>query len=162
CTTLSQQGKSVTYDYVMAVDRFNGTYDWPSILPLFAAGSWNTHHTHMLNYWTGKVNGIVNVQTVGDPDLINAYKAGYIYTHIIKDPAVGSTPVPGGTPPHHELKVGEVHYEEHQFDSDRTGILATLLTLGDPEAETLLDEFPTYPGQTTWPQPPAKWLYPWL
>ena len=162
CTTLSQRGQSVTYDYVIAVDRFNGAYGWPSATPLAAAGSWNTHHSDMVNYWTSKLNGIVNIQHLPEPDLINAYKAGYIYTHIIKDPAVGSTPVPGGTPPHHELKVGEANYEEHQFDMDRLGILATLLTLGDPEAETLLDEFPTYPGQVNWPQPAAKWLYPWL
>jgi hypothetical protein len=109
----------------------------------------------MVNYWTSKVNGIVNIQSLPEPDLINAYKAGYIYTHIIKDPASNSTPVPGGTPPHHKLQVGEANYEA-RFDTDSVSILATLLTLGDPEAETLLDDFPTDLSA------PAKWSYPWL
>jgi hypothetical protein len=109
-------GQSVAHDYVVAVDRFGNSYPWPSDADLAAAGGWDTHYDHMKNYWNGRLNGIVNITRLPDTRLIDAYKAGFIYTHIIRD---GD-----------DIHVGENGYDQ-VFDHDSLGILTTLFSLGD-------------------------------
>jgi hypothetical protein len=116
----------------------------------------------MSNYWRGKLSHVTNITQLPDlvtmPDgtidsrLKNAYKAGYIYTHIVKDG--------------NELMVGEETYDDNPyipFYNDKLGILATLLTIGDPAALTYLNAFPTDNNTlSVEPYALARWQYPWL
>ena len=144
----------VDYDYVIVADKFgHDEYPWPSDEALLgAAGTWGGHYSHMQGYWDEKLSGIAMIDALPDPNLMNAYKAGYIYTQIVKD----------GT----DLKVGEVYYEG-RFDADKLGITATLLTIGDPDSLTYLRAFPTPTPDTTTTcfdgyRPETTWKYPWL
>jgi hypothetical protein len=143
CNVAIPPGQTVTYDYVMAVDRFGNAYNWPTDTDLANAGSWDTHHTHMANYWNNKLAGVVNITQLPDLTLKNAYKAGYIYTHIVKDGFC--------------LKVGEGPQYDYVFNHDEIGILVNLLELGDfTDAETFLPHL----GQGS-PADDARYKYPW-
>ena len=109
-------GQTVFHDYVLAADRFGNGYTWPSDADLAEAGSWEEHYAHMKEYWDSRLNRIVNITRLPDARLINAYKAGFIYTHIIRDGE--------------DLHVGENGYDK-VYDHDSVGILTTLFTLGD-------------------------------
>ena len=108
--------QTILQDFVVATDRFGNTYAWPSDAALAAAGSWDQHYAHMKQYWDGRLSGIVQITQLPDPRLINAYKAGFIYTHIIRDG--------------NNIHVGENGYDA-VFDHDSLGILTTLFKLGD-------------------------------
>jgi hypothetical protein len=108
-------GQTVNHDYVVAIDRFGASYAWPPDSALLAAGGYDTHYQHMASYWDAKLAGIASV-SVPDPRLVNAFKAGYIYTGIVKD----------GT----NLNVGENGYDQ-LFDHDLLGILVNLMEEGD-------------------------------
>jgi hypothetical protein len=115
-TTTVSPGQTVIYDYAVAVDRFGNSYAWPSDAALTAAGGWDAHYAHMKDYWNSRLSEIVNITQLPDPRLINAYKAGFIYTHIIRDG--------------NDIHVGENGYDQ-VFDHDSVGILTTLFSLGD-------------------------------
>jgi hypothetical protein len=135
-------GQTVNHDYVVAADRFGGTYAWPADAALTAAGGFDSHYQHMTAYWDAKLAGIASI-TVPDPRLGNAYKAGYVYTHIVKD----------GT----NLNVGENNYDR-LFDHDLLGILVNLMEQGDlADAKTYLRTLITgeYPDAT------YKFAWPW-
>ncbi|MFG2041667.1 ricin-type beta-trefoil lectin domain protein [Dactylosporangium sp. NPDC048998] len=108
-------GQTVNHDYVSAIDKFGNGYPWPADASLIAAGGFDAHYAHMTSYWDAKLAGIAQIN-VPDPRLVNAYKAGYIYTHIVKDG--------------NNLNVGENGYDQ-LFDHDLTGILTNLLSQGD-------------------------------
>jgi hypothetical protein len=116
-------GQTISHDYVVAADRFGNQYDWPTDEELAGAGSWDTHSAHMKEYWLARLSEIVNISQLPDERLINAYKAGFIYTHIIRDG--------------NDIHVGENGYDS-VFDHDSVGILTTLFTLGDFAAKPLL------------------------
>ena len=116
--TKIRAGKTITRYYAIAVDKFGGSYDYPADGLIADAGDFNTHYKHMKNYWNKRLDGIVNITSLPDSRLIDAYKAGYIFTLIVKD---GD-----------ELHVGENNYDR-VFDHDIIGMLATLVTIGDFE-----------------------------
>ena len=100
----------------------------------------------MAEYWDNKLSRIVNIADLPDPELIRAYKAGYIYTLIVKD---GD-----------ELQIGEEKYEDQGgFENDKVETLAALLTIGDPDGLKYLNAFPIGPF---WIDYQAKLKYPWL
>jgi Carbohydrate binding module (family 6) len=143
CATQIQVGQTVYDDYVIAVDRFGNSYPWPSDVALANAGDWNTHYAHMATYWNNKLAGIVNITQLPDPTLIKAYKAGYIYTHIVKDG--------------YALNTGEDNYDSI-FDHDAIGILANLLSLGDfTDAQIFLPNLHLLDADAE----DAKFKYPW-
>ena len=145
-STTVQANEWVTHDYVLAADRFAGTYAWPTESELVEAGSWDTNFALMAKYWDNKLSRIANVADLPDPELIRAYKAGYIYTLIVKD---GD-----------ELRVGEEKYEDQEgFENDKVETLAALLTIGDPDGLKYLNAFPIGPF---WIDYQAKLKYPWL
>ncbi len=109
-------GQTATHDYVVAADRFGNSYAWPTDSELAAAGSWDEHYNHMKTYWEGRLSGIVQITSLPDDRLINAYKTGFVYTHIIRDG--------------YDIHVGENGYDS-VFDHDSVGILTTLFSLGD-------------------------------
>lgn len=141
-----QPNEWLSHDYVIAADRFGGTYAWPTESELAEAGSWDKNFVLMAEYWDKKLSRIANITDLPDPELIRAYKAGYIYTLIVKD---GD-----------ELRIGEEHYEDQGgFENDKVETLAALLTIGDPDGLKYLNAFPIGPF---WIDYQAKLKYPWL
>lgn len=138
-------GETVTLDFCVGADRFGGDYPYPTSDELRQAGDFDRHYEHMKNYWNGRLGNIVNIEKIPAEysELINAYKAGYIYTMIISDG--------------YELHVGENGYDR-VFDHDVIGILATLLELGHTEhfadyADTILQniQYPDAAWKFSWP-----------
>ena len=120
-------GQTVKFDYAIALDRFGKTFPFPSDEQIAAAGSWDSHFAHMKAFWDVKLSEIAIIDTP-DQQLNDAYKAGFIYTHIVKD----------GLSTH----VGENGYDM-LWDHDAVGILASLLAMGYySEAKELLDVLP--------------------
>jgi hypothetical protein len=145
-STTVQPNEWVSHDYVLAADRFGGTYAWPNDSELVEPGSWDTNFGLMAKYWDEKLSRITNIADLPDPELIKAYKAGYINTLIVKD---GD-----------ELRIGEEKYEDQGgFENDKIETLAALLTIGDPDALKYLNAFPVGPF---WIDYQAKLKYPWL
>ncbi|GAA1721585.1 hypothetical protein GCM10009745_83210 [Kribbella yunnanensis] len=139
-------GQTVVRDYAIAADRFGGTYEWPTAAQLQGLGGFNKHYAHMRQYWNTRLAAIADITDLPDKRLINAYKAGYIYTLIIRDDINGAK----------ELHVGENGYDE-MFDHDTIGIVATLLTIGD--FTYARDYLSTLPAQLQYDD--AKWKYSW-
>jgi hypothetical protein len=135
-------GQTVNHDYVVAVDRFGASYAWPANAALTAAGGYDTHYQHMTAYWDGKLAGIAAIN-VPDPRLVNAFKAGYIYTNIVKDG--------------NHLNVGENGYDQ-LFDHDLLGILVSLMEEGDlANAQAYLKTLIT----NQYPDAIYKFVWPW-
>ncbi|MFB6726302.1 sugar-binding protein [Kribbella sp. NPDC056345] len=139
-------GQTVVRDYAIAADRFGGTYEWPTGAQLQAAGDFGKHYAHMRQYWNTRLAAIADITDLPDKRLINAYKAGYIYTLIIRDDIAGAK----------QLHVGENGYDE-MFDHDTIGIVSTLLTIGD--FRYAKDYLSTLPAQLQYDD--AKWKYSW-
>lgn|GEM_PF-132451 len=149
--TKVESGKTVERDYAIPADRFGESYDWPSAEKLAGLGGFDDHYTHMKKYWNDRLEPLAVIKDLPDQDLINAYKAGFIYTLIIRDDVKQSD---GSTVK--ELHVGENGYDE-MFDHDTIGIVSTLLTIGD---YTNAKEYLTsLPAQLQYDD--AKWKYSW-
>jgi hypothetical protein len=77
-------GETVIRQYAVAVDRFGGDYAYPSKEAVINAGGVEEHYAHMKAYWEEKVSRLTALE-LPDRQLVNAYKAGYIFQMIIKD-----------------------------------------------------------------------------
>ncbi len=108
-------GATTHFDYAIVIDRFGNSYAKPSSDKIQKAGSWDEHFEHMKNFWNGRLQKIVNINTP-DQELNNAYRMGYIYTLITRD---GPT----------NYNVAEIGYDA-LFTHDYLGIYHTLLKLG--------------------------------
>lgn len=108
-------GKSITLDFAAYADRFGGKYPYPKA-DASSFGTFDEHYEKMKAYWTQRMLPLAKINELPDQKLINAYKAGYVYTMIVKD-GFG-------------LHVGENGYDR-VFDHDVLGIMAALLTIGD-------------------------------
>ena len=71
----------MTHDYVVASDRFGGSYPWPTASQLQQAGAWSEHFAHMRAFWNSQLDQLTQL-SLPDPQLVDAYKAGFIYTEI--------------------------------------------------------------------------------
>ncbi|ACL77536.1 S-layer homology domain-containing protein [Ruminiclostridium cellulolyticum] len=96
------------------------------------------NYASMKTYWDDRLAGIIDIKMPNSKDannkdsLVNAYKAGYIYTLIIKDQTF--------------LHVGENGYDR-LFSHDTIGILQSLITAGDfVEAKDYLESVPMTGG----------------
>ena len=142
--TSAAAGETVVRDYCIGADRFGQKYGFPSAEELAAAGGFDEHYTHMRNYWNTRLSGVVDIKKVpsGYEELINAYKAGYIYTLITAD---GDG-----------LHTGENAYDK-TFDHDSIGILAALVELGHT------DNFAAYASHIldNVDYDDARWKFPW-
>jgi hypothetical protein len=140
-------GKTVDHDYVVAADRFGNKYSFPSNSALKAAGGYAAHFAHMKTFWNGQLSHIANVSKLPRHSLVNAYKAGFINTQIIRD----------GT----HLTTGENGYDM-EFSHDVIGILANLLVQGDAaQAKPLITRARHVIGiQRQYDD--GVWKYPWL
>ena len=137
---------SVSHDYVVASDRFGGSYPWPSASALAGAGGFDQHFAHMHAYWDQQLAGIAQIVSLPDQSLANAYRTGFIYTQIIRSG--------------NELKTGASGYDK-EFSHDVIGILANLFTQGYTSgAHALLDRARTVIGSQT-QYDDGVWTYPW-
>ena len=139
-----EPGETVVREYCIGADRFGGVYTYPADAVLAAQGSFDEHYAHMKEYWNNRLEKIVDIQSIPEKyeELINAYKAGYIYTLIIADG--------------YELHVGENGYDR-VFDHDVIGMLATLVESGHTEH---FADYAQYILQNI-QYPDAAWKFSW-
>jgi hypothetical protein len=141
-STTVAAGQTVSFDYVVAIDKFGAGYAWPSDAGLVAAGGYDAHYADMTSYWDGKLAQIAQI-SAPDPQIANAYKAGYIYTNIVKDG--------------NNLDVGENGYDK-LFDHDLVGIMTNLFDEGDlANAKTYLQTL----FYNQYPDALYKYSWPW-
>src|SRR5437764_1076003 len=107
-------GATVDHDYVVAEDRFGGTYAWPTTAQLSAAGGYDGHFAHMRAFWNHELAGITQL-SLPDHQLVDAYKADFAYTQIDRS---GNA-----------LDVGTNGYHQ-EFEHDTIGILANMFNEG--------------------------------
>ena len=137
-------GETLVLDYAIAADRFGNTYFFPEDEVIAGFGGFDSHYEHMKTYWNNRLEGIIDIEKLpsGYEKLIDAYKAGYIYTFIVAD---GD-----------ELNVGENNYDR-VFDHDCIGQLAALIIQGDygkfKEYNKHVFDTPQYRD--------AEWKYSW-
>jgi hypothetical protein len=138
---------SVNHDYVVASDRFGGSYAYPSKSALIAAGGYAAHFAHMRAYWNGQLAKIAQIKHLPDGQLVDAYRTGFIYTQIIRSG--------------NELKTGASGYDM-EFSHDVIGILANLFTQGyTTGAHGLLDRARFVIGNQS-QYDDGVWTYPWI
>ena len=105
---------TVDHDYVIASDRFGGSYPWPSAAALVGSGTFDQHFLHMASFWNHQLAAITGI-SVPDRSLDDAYRSGFIYTQIARS---GD-----------ELHDGVNGYEA-ECNHDVIGILSTLFNQG--------------------------------
>jgi hypothetical protein len=139
-------GGTADHDYVVAEDRFGGSYAWPTAAQLQGAGSYDAHFAHMRAFWNAQLARITQL-TLPDRQLADAYKAGFIYTQIDRSGDALDT----GTNGYHQ-----------EYEHDVVGILAGLFNQGYfTGAHGLLDETDKVVGTNT-QYSDGTWVYPWL
>jgi hypothetical protein len=139
-------GGTVNHDYVVAADRFGGSYPWPASAALAAAGGFSQHFAHMRAYWDQQLAGIAQIVSLPDASLVNAYRAGFIDTQLIRSG--------------NELRTGVNGYDA-EFSHDVIGILANLFNEGYTSgAHALLDRARQVIGTQT-QYADGLWTYSW-
>jgi hypothetical protein len=139
-------GTTADHDYVVAGDRFGGTYAWPSTAQLQSAGGYDAHFAHMRAFWDGQLSQTAQL-TLPDSQLADAWKAGFIYTQIDRSGNALDT----GTNGYHQ-----------EYEHDVVGILGYLFDEGYfTGAHALLDETDRVVGTNT-QYADGTWVYPWL
>jgi hypothetical protein len=88
--------RTVNHDYVVAADRFGATYAWPTTEQLAAAGGYDQHFGHMKRFWDGQLSKLASPQ-LPDRKLVDAYRAGFIYTQINRSGNALNTGTPTST-----------------------------------------------------------------
>ena len=138
---------SVNHDYVVASNKFGGSYPWPSSQALAGAGGYDQHFAHMRAYWNAQLGQIAQIVRLPDQSLADAYRTGFIYTQIIRSG--------------NELKTGASGYDQ-EFSHDVIGILANLFTQGyTTGAHGLLNRARYVIGNQT-QYDDGVWTYPWI
>ncbi len=143
CRRTAMPGETVVMDYAVGSDRYGNLYHYPSNSRIASLGGFDKHYKLMKEYWTRRIEPLAEIRELPDKRLINAYKAGYVYTQIIKDG--------------YELHVGENGYDR-VFDHDVIGIIATLVTIGDFKH---FKEYVKYILKNV-QYPDARWKYGWV
>ncbi|MEU2655769.1 hypothetical protein ABZ615_10605 [Streptomyces sp. NPDC007325] len=108
-------GETAHHDFAIAVDRFGNDYAWPSDSALASLGGYDQHYAHMRDHWNGRLSELAQLD-LPDERLVDAYKAGFIYSQIVKD---GDT-----------LNVGENEYDQI-YDHDLIGQIVTAIGQGE-------------------------------
>jgi hypothetical protein len=106
---------TVHHDYAVVSDRFGAGYPYPTPAQLATAGGYQQHYAHMRSHWNSQLKNLLQIRALPDPQLIDAYRTGFIYTQITR----------GGS----QLKTGVNGYDK-EYSHDVIGILATMLTQG--------------------------------
>ena len=140
-------GSRVHHDYVVASNRFGGSYAWPSPAALRAAGGYARHFAHMRAYWNGQLAKIARITALPDRRLIDAYRTGFEYTQIIRSG--------------NELKTGASGYDQ-EFSHDVIGILANLINQGYTTGVHGLLRRARYVIGNQTQYDDGVWTYPWI
>ncbi|HEY5024188.1 MAG TPA: hypothetical protein VII76_04360 [Acidimicrobiales bacterium] len=136
---------TVDHDYVVAVDRFGRSYQWPTDGALAGAGTFDQHLAQMRAFWNGQLATITQLR-LPDPQLVDAYRSGFIYTQIARS---GD-----------HLNTGVNGYQS-EFSHDVVGILANLFTQGDfADAQALLTDARSVVGAQLQYED-GEWTYSW-
>jgi NPCBM-associated, NEW3 domain of alpha-galactosidase len=139
-------GGTVDHDYAVASDRFGHSYPWPTASQLQQAGGWAAHFAHMQAFWDAQLNQLTQL-SLPDPQLVDAYKAGFIYTQIDRSGV--------------QLDTGTNGYHA-EYEHDVIGILANQFNEGDfADSHPVLNEVDTVVG-TNGQYADGLWTYPWL
>ncbi len=138
---------AVNHDYVVAADRFGGSYSWPSGAALAGAGGYDQHFTHMKAFWNAQLSGIAQITSLPDMSLADAYRTGFIYTQIIRS---GD-----------QLRTGANGYDT-EFSHDVIGILANLFSQGYFTGAHALLNRARYVIGTQTQYDDGVWTYPWI
>ena len=139
-------GRTVHHDYVVASDKFGGSYAWPTAQQMTQAGGYDQHFQHMKNFWNAQLSQLADPQ-LPDSQLADAYRAGFIYTQIDRSGDALDT----GTNGYHQ-----------EYEHDVIGILANLFNEGYfTDAHALLNEVDSVVGSNT-QYSDGTWVYPWL
>lgn len=138
--------RTVNHDYVVASDKFGGSYAWPTAQQMTQAGGYDEHFQHMTRFWNAQLSQLAAPQ-LPDGQLTDAYRAGFIYTQIDRSGDALDT----GTNGYHS-----------EFEHDVIGILANLFNEGYfTDAHALLNEVDSVVGSNT-QYSDGTWVYPWL
>jgi hypothetical protein len=138
---------AVNHDYVVAADRFGGSYPWPSSAALAGAGSYGQRFAHMKAYWNAQLKNIAQITSLPDMSLADAYRTGFIYTQIIRS---GD-----------QLRTGANGYDT-EFSHDVIGILANLFSQGYFSGAHALLNRARYVIGTQTQYDDGVWTYPWI
>jgi len=139
-------GRTVNHDYVVASDKFGGSYAWPTAQQMTQAGGYDNHFQHMEGFWNAQLSQLAAPQ-LPDSQLVDAYRAGFIYTQIDRSGDALDT----GTNGYHQ-----------EYEHDVIGILANLFNEGYfTDAHALLNEVDSVVGSNT-QYSDGTWVYPWL
>ena len=138
---------AVNHDYVVAADRFGGSYPWPSSAALAGAGSYDQRFAHMKAYWNAQLKDIAQITSLPDMSLADAYRTGFIYTQIIRS---GD-----------QLRTGANGYDT-EFSHDVIGILANLFSQGYFTGAHALLNRARYVIGTQTQYDDGVWTYPWI
>ena len=139
-------GQTVDHDYVVASDRFGNSYRWPTATQLEHAGGWTEHFAHMRAFWNAQLAKITQL-SLPDPQVVDAYKADFIYCQIDRSGV--------------QLDTGTNGYHA-EYEHDVIGILNNMFNEGFYSgAHALLNEVNTVVG-TNGQYADGLWTYPWL
>ncbi|MDR3313718.1 MAG: hypothetical protein LBS96_04585 [Oscillospiraceae bacterium] len=132
-----QPGATCVLEYAVAARR------GAALALLQTAGGWEAQYARMKAGWERRLEPLLTIEELPAPELINALRAGFVFTMIFRK---------GG-----ELRTGGNGYER-VFDHDAVGILAALLTVGETE------RFPEYAAHILahLQYPDARWKLPWV
>ncbi|WMT41914.1 hypothetical protein RE628_05580 [Paenibacillus sp. D2_2] len=116
-----EPGETILRDYVIEADKYEyfdegkTTFTSLTVEQVASQGDFDQNYTSMKSYWDDRLSKVVNID-LPNKELVNAFKAGYIYTMIIKDG--------------NYLHVGENGYAR-LYSHDTIGILIQLIQSGD-------------------------------
>ncbi|GCE11621.1 hypothetical protein [Tengunoibacter tsumagoiensis] len=114
--------QTINHDYVIAVDKFNQSYSWPTDRLVVAQGGYDQHYLHMKNYWNKRLSALAQINQLPDQRMADAYKAGYIYSKIIEDDDASFSA--------DSIHPGENGYDKY-YDHDALGIVLYYIAIGD-------------------------------
>jgi hypothetical protein len=129
-----------------AANTMTGLEAAPPTADLVAAGTWQSHFTHMQTFWQGQLAQIATLVHLPDASLVDAYQAGFIDNEIIRSGDMLFTGANGYT---------------MEYSHDVIGLLAAQFTEGEfDDARSLLERADTVVGTQT-QYADGLWTYSW-
>ncbi|MBT2216800.1 hypothetical protein KK120_13300 [Virgibacillus dakarensis] len=133
-----EPGETVVRDYAIEADKYEyfeeGVREFASLTSeqVINQGDFDENYNGMKTYWENRLEKLIDINLPNE-ELVNAFKAGYIYTMIVKDKTY--------------LHVGENGYAR-LFSHDTIGILVQLIQSGDfKHAKSYLESVPLTGGK---------------
>jgi hypothetical protein len=146
-TTTTVPASTTTTTVPASTTTTTGTAAAPlSTTDLVAAGTWQSHFTHMQTFWQGQLAQIATLVHLPDASLVDAYQAGFIDSEIIRSGDMLFTGANGYT---------------MEYSHDVIGLLAAQFSEGEyGDAQALLERADTVVGTQT-QYADGLWTYSW-